>query len=187
MSSIDHKNIIKTFDCFKYNENECLIFEYYENNLLSLTKDSKFVSKFHEKSIKIIFKEILSGLEYLHSINIIHRDLKPENILINNKGKLVIADFDLARHLDGGSLSKGVATIYYRPPEVFYGDVNYDFSVDIWSLGCLIAEIILKEPIFKGKSEFEVMYKIYEVLSSANVKRFFNKLGGFMARMFRTS
>jgi serine/threonine protein kinase len=70
-------------------------------------------------------------------------------------------------------LSRGVVTIYYRPPEVFYGDTNYDYSLDMWSIGCILAEMILREPIFKGRSELDVMYKIYEVLSSANVKPLF--------------
>jgi serine/threonine protein kinase len=167
LSSLDHKNIIKLSDNFIHKGNDCIIFEYFEKDLLKFIKNSKLI--LNEKVLAIIIKEILDGIEYLHYKGVIHRDLKPENILVNKKGELVIADFDLARYLNGESMSKGVATIYYRPPEIFYGSTNYSFSLDIWSLGCLIVELILKEPIFKGKSEFEVMYKIYEVLSSANV------------------
>ncbi len=168
LSSLDHKNIIKALENFIHKGNDCIVFEYFEKDLFKIIKNSKIV--LDETILRIIIEEILFGLEYLHSKGIIHRDIKPENILVNKDGKLVIADFDLARYLEGDPLSKGVATIYYRAPEIFYGSTNYDFSLDIWSLGCLIIELIIKEPIFKGKSEFEVMYKIYEVLSSPNVR-----------------
>ena len=168
LSALDHQNIIKAFEKFKYKENDCLIFQYYQSDLLKLLKKSN--EPLEENLIRVIFKEILQGVEYLHSQGIIHRDLKPDNVLVGQEGKIVLADFDLARVLQGLPLSKGVATVYYRPPEIFYGDISYDYSLDMWSLGCILAEMILKEPIFKGRSEFEVMYKVYEVLSFADVE-----------------
>jgi serine/threonine protein kinase len=127
--------------------------------------------QFDENLIRAVIKQILEGVNFLHERGLLHRDLKPENILISQEGTIKIADFDLSRELSNGPLSRGVVTIYYRPPEVFYGDTNYDFSLDMWSVGCILAEMILREPIFKGRSELDVMYKIYEVLSSANVKK----------------
>lgn len=67
------------------------------------------------------------------------------------------------------SLSRGVVTIYYRPPEIFFGDQKYSFSVDMWSLGCVLAEMIMKQPIFKGRSELDVLCKIFEIMEPANV------------------
>jgi len=93
--------------------------------------------------------QILTGLNYLHSQNIIHRDLKGANILISNDGLVKIIDFGLARHLDPENRNKNytreVVTMWFRSPELIYGMRNYTLAVDIWSLGCIFAELILKE------------------------------------------
>jgi serine/threonine protein kinase len=166
-----HKNIIKAYDYFTHKENECISFEYIENDILKFLLNKNF--KIDETFIKATMKQILEGVQYLHEQGLMHRDLKPDNILLGQDGVIKIADFDLLREYANEPLTKGVVTIYYKPPEVFYGDVNYDFSIDMWSVGCILAELILREPIFKGRSELDVIYKIYEVLSSANVI-FFN-------------
>jgi cell division cycle 2-like protein len=67
-------------------------------------------------------------------------------------------------------MSRGVATIYYRAPEIFMGDTRYSYSVDIWSLGCILAEMVIREPLFKGKTEIEIVCKIFEIRGAANVR-----------------
>jgi serine/threonine protein kinase len=158
-------------DSFIHRGNECIVFDYHEKDLLKIINNKNLV--FDENLIKAVLKQILEGVSFLHERGLLHRDLKPDNILISKEGEIKIADFDLAREYSEEPLSRGVVTIYYRPPEIFYGETKYGFSLDMWSVGCILAEMILREPIFKGRSEFDVMFKIHEVLSYANVF-FFN-------------
>ena len=124
----------------------------------------------NESEIVRIFKQVVIGVNYLHGKGIIHRDLKPDNILLDNSMCVKITDFDLARVVEKDKpMSRGVATIYYRPPEIFMGETRYSYSVDIWSLGCILAEMITGEPLFKGKTEIEVVCKIFEIRGCANV------------------
>lgn len=88
-------------------------------------------------------RQILTGVEYLHSRLVFHRDLKPQNILINHAGAVKIADFGLGRivGLRLGTMSKEIETLWYRAPELLFGCVKYDFAVDIWSIGCIFYEL----------------------------------------------
>ena len=98
---------------------------------------------------------IASALDYAHESAILHRDIKPQNLLISEDGVLKIADFGLAR--TSGIPSKGyspeVVTLWYRPPDVLLGSQNYSVDIDTWSIGCILAEMVLNRPIFPGKSE----------------------------------
>lgn len=116
-------------------------------------------------------RNVLSGLAYLHEHKIIHRDLKPENILIDRQsGNIKIVDFDLARFIEEDqALTRNVATLYYRPPEILFGSVHYDFSLDMWAIGCIFAEILLGQPLFKEKSEIGVLCRITETLGKPTV------------------
>lgn len=102
--------------------------------------------------------QICKGMKYLHSADIIHRDLKPSNILINSDCHLKICDFGLARSLVNDSeekdvvLTEEVATRWYRAPEVLLGSQSYDKSADVWSVGCILAELLIGKPIFPGNS-----------------------------------
>ncbi len=172
LQSLSHPNIVEAVEYFKCKENECVIFKYYDSELLKIIKSKNFDLNDETELgfIRNILKQILEGVKYLHDQGIIHRDLKPDNIMMDECGIIKIIDFDLARVLDKErAMSRGVATIYYRPPEIFFGDVNYSYSVDTWAVGCILAEIILKDPIFKGHNELDVVFKIFEVLGSPNV------------------
>jgi serine/threonine protein kinase len=109
----------------------------------------------------------------MHNDGILHRDLKPQNLLVNNKGILKIADFGLARFISspGREMTAGVISDWYRPPEIFFGAKLYSFSIDIWSAGCILGEMILKEPLFGYKkispeddSEIMILTKIFSLL-----------------------
>jgi serine/threonine protein kinase len=155
LKEFSHENIIKVIETFVEYGNEYLITEYHPYNLLDFLTKNNTLS---ENIIKNIVKQILIGLNYLHSKNYIHRDIKPDNILISNEGIIKITDFDLCKLLiEGQPNSKNVITLYYRPPEIFFGEVNYKKSVDIWSLGCLMTELFTGNPLFKGKNELETL------------------------------
>eukprot|EP01016_Furgasonia_blochmanni_P011266 TRINITY_DN1502_c0_g1_i2.p2 TRINITY_DN1502_c0_g1~~TRINITY_DN1502_c0_g1_i2.p2 ORF type:complete len:476 (+),score=45.85 TRINITY_DN1502_c0_g1_i2:492-1919(+) len=113
--------------------------------------------------IKCMMKQITEGLYYLHQKNVIHRDLKTANILLNNKGELKLADFGLARFTNAyGLYTYRVVTLWYRAPELLFECKKYTSQIDMWSLGCIFAELLLGYPLFQGKNEQELLEKIYE-------------------------
>jgi len=115
--------------------------------------------------------QILRGLLYLHSANVVHRDLKPANILVNKSCDLKICDFGLARGLAGGddadsSLTDYVVTRWYRAPEVVLLASEYTKSIDVWSVGCILCELIGRKPIFTGKDHLDQIKKIISVVGT---------------------
>jgi len=115
--------------------------------------------------------QMLRGLKYIHSANVLHRDLKPSNILLNSNCDLKICDFGLARVSDPaqdhtGLLTEYVATRWYRAPEVMLNAKGYSKALDIWSVGCILGEMINNKPMFPGKHYLDQICKIQEVLGS---------------------
>ncbi|XP_076266271.1 mitogen-activated protein kinase rl isoform X2 [Rhynchophorus ferrugineus] len=115
--------------------------------------------------------QILRGLKYIHSANVLHRDLKPSNLLLNTNCDLKICDFGLARvadpdHDHTGFLTEYVATRWYRAPEIMLNSKGYTKSIDIWSVGCILAEMLVNRPIFPGKHYLDQLNHILGVLGS---------------------
>ena len=107
--------------------------------------------------------QLLRGLLFLHSADIMHRDIKPCNLLVNTNCDLRICDFGLARGIDhslfvdqeqefNNAITKYVVTRWYRAPEIVLISKNYDESIDLWSVGCVFAELISRQPLFPGKN-----------------------------------
>ena len=107
--------------------------------------------------IKLIIKQLVFALDYFHSKMIFHRDLKPQNILIDANSNVKIADFGLARRFSPVSkpYSNIVQTLWYRAPEVLLGKTNYGKEIDIWSLGCIFAELLTGKNLFEGRDSVE--------------------------------
>ena len=105
--------------------------------------------------IKSFLFQLLSGIEYCHLHRVLHRDLKPQNLLINREGKLKLADFGLARAfgIPVRSYTHEVVTLWYRAPDVLLGSRQYSTPVDMWSVGCILAEMVTGRPLFMGNSE----------------------------------
>lgn len=111
---------------------------------------------------------MLEGLAYCHLHRVLHRDLKPQNLLIDGEGHIKLADFGLARTftLPIGTYTHEVVTLWYRPPEILLGSHYYTTSVDMWSLGCIFAEMILLRPFLRGDSEIDQLYRIFGVFGT---------------------
>merc|ERR1719498_1455907 len=118
--------------------------------------------------------QILRGLLYMHSANVVHRDLKPSNILVNKNCDLKICDFGLARGLgvdeEDATLTDYVVTRWYRAPEVVLLASEYTKSIDVWSVGCILCELIGRKPIFTGKDHLDQIKKILQVLGTPTEK-----------------
>jgi serine/threonine protein kinase len=161
LKELNHENIEKIIDTFYGIDSLYVQFEYVDCVLSKLIK-----TKLSQADIKGIMLQILTGLAEIHKNGVLHRDLAPSNILINKKGVVKIADFGLSRFISSPDrkMTKGVVTKYYRAPEIFFLAVYYSFSIDIWSAGCILAEMLLCEILFQGKDEIEILTKIFTLL-----------------------
>ncbi|CDU17320.1 uncharacterized protein PY17X_0719900 [Plasmodium yoelii] len=164
---LNHENIlsIKEVIVGKHLNDIYLVMEYIEHELKMLL-DNKSPS-FTISELKCLLKQLLNGVNYLHTNWVMHRDLKPTNLLYSNKGILKICDFGMARkfsHIDNPNLTKNIVTLWYRAPELLLGEKCYTNKIDMWSIGCIFAEMILKKPLFLGENEVDQMWKILNLL-----------------------
>ncbi|KAH0744904.1 hypothetical protein KY290_032897 [Solanum tuberosum] len=166
---LDHPNIIKLeglvtsrMSCSLY-----LVFEYMEHDLAGLASHPGL--KFTESQVKCYMQQLLRGLDHCHSRGVLHRDIKGSNLLIDNNGVLKIADFGLASFFDphqSQPLTSRVVTLWYRPPELLLGATYYGTAVDLWSAGCILAELYAGKPIMPGRTEVEQLHKIFKLCGS---------------------
>uniref|UniRef100_A0A1D1YH49 Cyclin-dependent kinase G-2 n=1 Tax=Anthurium amnicola TaxID=1678845 RepID=A0A1D1YH49_9ARAE len=147
-----------------------MVMEYMEHDLKGLMEMMK--QPFSQSEVKCLMLQLLEGINYLHDNWVLHRDLKTSNLLLNNRGELKICDFGLSRQY--GSPLKPythlVVTLWYRAPELLLGAKEYSTAIDMWSLGCIMAELLAKEPLFSGKTEFDQLDKIFRTLGTPNEK-----------------
>lgn len=151
----------------KYNGGVYLVLEYMDHDLTGLLDRPGL--RFTVPQIKCYMKQLLSGLHYCHANEVLHRDVKGANLLLNNNGSLKLADFGLScpssRH-QKEKFTNRVITLTYRPPELLLGSTNYGPAVDIWSAGCIFAELLHGKPIMFGRNEPEQLFKIFELCGS---------------------
>ncbi|KAG1365191.1 putative serine/threonine-protein kinase [Cocos nucifera] len=166
---LDHPNVVKLeglatsrMACSLY-----LVFEYMEHDLAGLAASPGI--KFTEPQVKCYMHQLLSGLEHCHNSGVMHRDIKGSNLLIDNGGILKIADFGLATIFDPNHkhpMTSRVVTLWYRAPELLLGATDYGVGVDLWSAGCILAELLAGRPIMPGRTEVEQLHKIFKLCGS---------------------
>ena len=162
-------NIVNLLDVIHTSKKLTLVFEYCDSDLKKIMDGLKG-EKLPIDTVKLYLYEMLKGINYIHKHKILHRDLKPQNLLINTNGVLKICDFGLARGF-GVPIriyTNEVVTLWYRAPDILLGSKMYDTSVDIWSIGCIFAEMILGIPMFLGKNENEQLDRIFNLLGTPN-------------------
>ncbi|KAF9601463.1 hypothetical protein IFM89_020230 [Coptis chinensis] len=167
---LDHPNVVKLEGLVtsRMSGSLYLVFEYMEHDLAGLAAVSSTI-KFTESQIKCYMQQLLCGLEHCHSRGVLHRDIKGSNLLIDNNGILRIADFGLATIVHPGQnqpLTSRVVTLWYRPPELLLGATEYGVAVDLWSSGCILAELLVGKPIMPGRTEVEQLHKIFKLCGS---------------------
>jgi len=125
-------------------------------------------SPFPQSELKNMMYQIISAVHHVHEKWYIHRDLKTSNILVHRSGKVALCDFGLARKYQTPlrQMTQMVITLWYRPPELLYGESVYGPPVDMWSVGCIFGELLKKEPMLQGKGELDQINKIIELLGA---------------------
>uniref|UniRef100_A0A8C1UT91 non-specific serine/threonine protein kinase n=1 Tax=Cyprinus carpio TaxID=7962 RepID=A0A8C1UT91_CYPCA len=182
----DEFNFVRSYECFQHKNHTCLVFEMLEQNLYDFLKHSKF-SPLLLKCIRPVLQQVATALMKLKSLGLIHADLKPENIMlvdpIRQPYRVKVIDFGSASHVSKAVCSTYLQSRYYRAPEIILG-LPFCEAIDMWSLGCVIAELFLGWPLYPGASEYDQIRYISqtqglpaEYLLSAGTKtsRFFHR------------
>jgi len=168
LKELKHPNIVRLHDVIHTEKKLTLVFEYLDQDL------KKFIDEcgglIGPANIKSFLYQLLKGVAFCHERRVLHRDLKPQNLLINKKGELKLADFGLARAfgIPVRSYSHEVVTLWYRAPDVLMGSRKYSTPIDIWSAGCIFAEMATGRPLFPGTGTSDQLLKIFKLMGTPN-------------------
>ncbi|XP_031251602.1 mitogen-activated protein kinase homolog NTF6 [Pistacia vera] len=169
LGHMDHDNVIKIKDIIppmdkeKFND-VYIVYELMDTDLHQIIRSNQALTDDH---CQYFLYQLLRGLKYIHSANVLHRDLKPSNLLLDANCDLKICDFGLARTTsETDFMTEYVVTRWYRAPELLLNCSEYTAAIDIWSVGCILMEIIRREPLFPGKDYVQQLTLITELLGS---------------------
>jgi cyclin-dependent kinase len=168
LKELQHPNIVRLFDVVHTPNRLTLVFEFLD---LDLKKYMDAIAGGLELPIlKQLLFQLIRGIAFCHQQKILHRDLKPQNLLINREGELKLADFGLARSfgIPVRSYTHEVVTLWYRAPDVLMGSKRYTTTVDIWSIGCILAEMHNGRPLFPGTNDVDQLDHIFRGLGTLN-------------------
>lgn len=170
MKELDHENIVTLYDVIHTENKLTLVFEYMDKDLKKYMEVHGQQSALDLKVVKSFMFQLLKGIMFCHDNRVLHRDLKPQNLLINNKGELKLGDFGLARAfgIPFNTFSNEVVTLWYRAPDVLLGSRAYTTSIDIWSAGCIFAEMCTGKPLFPGTANEDQLIKIFRLMGTPN-------------------
>ncbi|OQS04236.1 cyclin-dependent kinase [Thraustotheca clavata] len=165
-TELRHPNITRLLDAFVHNDTVNVVFEILPKNLEKIINDKTII--FTRSHIKAYLQMLLRGVAHLHSHWILHRDLKPDNLLIGDDGQIKLADFGLARMYGSPNrnMTPMVCTLWYRPPELLFGAREYSNNVDMWGVGCIFAQLMLRVPLFAGMTELDQLGCIFHLLGT---------------------
>jgi cyclin-dependent kinase len=171
LKQLQHPNIVRLYDVVHTDKRLTLVFEFLDQDLKKYL-DACGEGGLDAGTIKSFLYQLLKGIGYCHLHRVLHRDLKPQNLLINLDGELKLADFGLARAfgIPVRNYTHEVVTLWYRAPDVLMGSRKYSTQVDIWSVGCIFAEMANGRPLFPGQSEADQLVKIFATLGTPTVK-----------------
>ena len=172
LQELQHENVIELIDVFPHKRNLYLVYEYMTSDLEAVIKD-KANLRLREADVKAYMRAILQGLAACHGHWIMHRDVKPNNILLGPSGQVKLADFGAGRVFGSPNDKKFTTQVFarwYRAPEVLLRATNYSSPIDVFAMGCIMAELMTLRPLFPGSSEADQIYKICSVLGSPTMR-----------------
>uniref|UniRef100_A0A914UIW0 non-specific serine/threonine protein kinase n=1 Tax=Plectus sambesii TaxID=2011161 RepID=A0A914UIW0_9BILA len=165
LKKLNHQNVVKLKEVIRENDTLYFVFEYMKENLYELMKDRD--RHFPENTLRNIIYQVLQGMTFMHKHGFFHRDMKPENILCMGTELVKIADFGLAREIRSRPpYTDYVSTRWYRAPEILLRSTSYNSPIDIWAVGCIMAELYMLRPLFPGTSEIDQIFKICSILGT---------------------
>ncbi|KAI0667509.1 Pkinase-domain-containing protein [Trametes maxima] len=172
LKELKDDNVVRLLDIVHADQKLYLVFEFLDVDLKRYMENgNKSNRPITPDIVKKFTHQLTSGLLYCHSHRILHRDLKPQNLLIDKDDNLKLADFGLARAfgIPMRTYTHEVVTLWYRAPEVLLGSRHYSTAIDMWSVGCIFAEMCMRgHPLFPGDSEIDQIFKIFRVLGTPN-------------------
>ena len=186
MKELKHVNIVRLYDVIHTETKLVLIFEYCERDLKKYMDVHGDRGALDPVTVRSFMYQLLKGTAFCHENRVLHRDLKPQNLLINRKGELKIGDFGLARAFgvpvntfsnevsrtftawqrSGNQRRDQVVTLWYRAPDVLMGSRTYSTSIDVWSCGCIFAEMISGVPLFRGRDNQDQLLHIMRIIGT---------------------
>lgn len=176
LRELTHPNIVTLKDVLHQDRKLYLVFEYLDQDLKKYMdaigggkiKQQGVTVTMNPMLVKSYMWQLLEGIAFCHRHRVLHRDLKPQNLLIDKHGTLKLADFGLARAFGVPirTYTHEVVTLWYRAPEILLGGRQYATPVDIWSIGCIFAEMVMRAPLFPADSEIDQLFRIFRILGT---------------------
>lgn len=166
LKELSHPNIVRLLDVLHSDKTLTLVFEYCNQDLRKYLDTASRAKS--PPNVQSLLYQLMDGVAFCHEQRVLHRDLKPQNLLINKVGQLKLADFGLARAfgIPVRSFSYEVVTLWYRAPDVLFGSQSYTTSIDMWSAGCIFAEMITFKPLFAGNTVDEQLDLIFHMIGT---------------------
>ncbi|RWS14746.1 cyclin-dependent kinase 1-like protein, partial [Dinothrombium tinctorium] len=168
LKEITHPNIVSLQDVIMQENRLYLVFEFLTMDLKKYLDSLPENVHMDKMLVKSYLYQMLQAIVFCHQRRVIHRDLKPQNLLLDANGVIKLADFGLARAfgIPVRVYTHEVVTLWYRAPEVLLGVQRYSTPIDIWSIGCIFAEMATRKPLFHGDSEIDQLFRIFRSLST---------------------
>ena len=168
LQELRHPNVVELVEVYVHKAQISLVFEFCATDLEAVIKDRTKV--LDNTTIRSYLRGTLCGLAHCHANWILHRDMKPGNVLLDSAGEVKLADFGLARFCGSPErkFTGQVVTRWYRAPELLFGAKFYGPSVDLWSVGCILAELLQRVPFFPGTSDIDQLSKVFSTLGTPN-------------------
>lgn len=164
LNKVKHPNVIKVIKTKLTSTRIYIFYTYSEYTLYELIYDD------HSYIVLPIIEQIYMGLAHCHSQGVIHTDIKPDNIFINSQGRVKIGDFGEAIYNDDDINDRPhtVTSLWYRAPELIMGMKDYDYAIDIWSVGCIYYQLVCKNVLFRGSDEIDQLFTIFRILGTVD-------------------